>query len=208
MTVFLGGAQPGCTLAELRQQLQGRLSQLSDADADSFINDAHREFHEHENWPWLQVQATGPTPLELSDLGRVEYVREVATNRELRYAERSWLVVQGYPDLTVTGTPAWWYRDGTGTIATLPVSTDDVEVTYWLEPSDLLAEDDQTASPKRYCPIILDWAYVKALQSRRDNPELAASLRREIEARVQRVAWKVMRPSTEPTRIIMRAGGE
>lgn len=202
MTIVVGARVPGCTLKDLRTRLQGRLSDLSDSNADYFVNDAHREFHEMFDWPWLNVEASGAAPLTLTDFGRVEYVVDDATKDELSWIDKNRLVKEVSTDLTVTGTPSYWYRLGVDAIGVYPASTTTLNVSYWQEVADLVAGTDETLNPARYCPIVLDLAYAKAMGDKQDENDIAGKLQERVERRIVRVAAKVMVPSSEADAVL------
>jgi hypothetical protein len=119
------------------------------------------------DWPYLQASTTGTAPLTISDLRTVEHVSSVGGLLSLQPATRTWLRDQ-YVDLTVTGTPIFYYFIGSQ-INVYPASTSTtLTVDYLKVVADLSAGADVPLIPDRFRMAIVHYAAAAAREDRGD----------------------------------------
>ena len=133
---------------------------LPDARLGQFVNWARAELDDLELWPYRESSVTGTSPVAITDLGVVEMVVNTVTNVAIRQAEWSDLV-EWYGDLSVTGTPRYWYLadpgGGAKEVATYPGSAA-IGVQYWRVTPDLSAGSDTPLAPTRFHGLLVDMA--------------------------------------------------
>lgn len=168
--------------AALQTELFARgFTYLNDAGAGltrakRWINEAMHEVDESEPWDYLRTTTTGTSPITISDLGRVEYVVDVARRLVLDEMDRANLVAF-YGDLTDTSTLAsYWYKTSPTVIATYPVSTATLTVSYFKFGPDLSSGSDTPLMPDRFRQVIVEMAAQKAHRDNGNEAEAQACL--------------------------------
>lgn len=164
---------------------------LSGAAMNRILNRARNDFEDHWPWPWLQATTTGPAPLVLTNLKHVRLVN-TATGGEVSGSTVEQLR-QGGADLTLTGSPLFWYLTAdtsdpvagadTVTMLTWPASTGSLTVLYTRQSPELVADADEPLIPTRYQLTWIDLAVVQAYQDS-DNFPAATALQQAILARL------------------------
>jgi hypothetical protein len=164
-------------LEAARQEMRDRGVDYIDDDVrlTFWLNQAKNIFEDAFPFPWLEATASGVSPLVVSDLKDVLYVRDSTNDSELIGFPPQQIVVNG-GDLTLTGTPECWWLDGENTITAWPVSTSVVvEVRYVKESPELAAGTDTPLIPARFHPTWVDLAMIRAYVDR-DNYAAAQAL--------------------------------
>lgn len=155
--------------SELKQELADRgYSYMDDSRLGRYVNWARAELDEHVEWPYREAYAIGAAPLTVADLGTVEAVVNTTTDGRLVRMDYNNLL-EYYGDLSVTGSPVYWYRatpGGVPTIGTFPVG-DSIGVQYWNITPDLTGTQTP-ASPARYHGLIVDIAVRRAAMDESD----------------------------------------
>jgi hypothetical protein len=141
---------------------------LSDARANTMLNNAKNAFEDEWPWPWLETTTSGVAPFTISDL---KYVLDVQTAAGVE--------LQGIDpkdaDLTAGAADSWWL-DGTQTLRTSPVdASTSLAVRYVRFSPDLAASSDTPLIPSRYHPVWIDYAVVEAYKDD-DNYQAAQAL--------------------------------
>jgi hypothetical protein len=178
------------TFAELKQELVDRgFHSLTDARQGFMINRARADLDGMYCWPYREASVTGsPPPLVITDLGDVQAVVDMTTGLPLQHVDYATLL-ESYGDLSIPGTPAYWYRGtpaGIPEIATYPVSTGIVGVQYWRVTPDLTGTQ-VPAAPSRFHGLIVDMAVRRAYQdndAHGDAGQLGASIQADLAAMV------------------------
>lgn len=129
--------------------------------AKRWINDAAHQIDDLEPWLYLQASATGPAPLTIADLGRVESVVDVANLNVLTYVDRR-DVTDYVADITTTGSPSMYFVTGGTVVTTYPLSSRTLTVRYSKVAADMSATTDTPAMPDRFRMAIVEYAVAQA----------------------------------------------
>jgi hypothetical protein len=170
----LAGKAAEVNLGEARSELGGRgFDYLSAGRQTLMLNDALQELEDYWEWPWLRKTATGPAPLQVTDLKTVLKVTDQAGNELTGISD--------YDDFDPagTGTPAnWWIddTDGTPTLIAVPVGDITLTVRYERDNTALADTGDTPDIPARYNRVWLDLAVALAYEDS-DNFSAAAQIR-------------------------------
>lgn len=197
-------------LTGLRAELVARgFDYLSQARQDRFINDAMYAIDDLDTWSYLQANATGVTPLTISDLGRIESVANVANLQALTFMDRRDLV-EDFADLTLTGgTPAYYYLTGGTVLNAFPVAASvSLTVRYYKVAPELAAGSDVPLMPDRFRYAIVDYAVAKALEDVSNYAEAQAA-RASGDATVARMReWDLLQSGGASGQYITGASGD
>ena len=153
-------------------------SYLNDAGAGltrakRWLNASMHDIDDMERWPYREATATGAAPLSVTDLGLIETVVDTTNNRQLEYRSRESLV-EDYPDLTLAGTPAFYYVTGGNTVSVYPTRTSgSLLVRYFKTGPDLSSGSDAPLMPDRFRDAIIEYAVAKALRDQSNFQEAA-----------------------------------
>lgn len=163
----------------LKTELAARgFDYLSDTRRGYFINAARHELDMLELWPYRLAEATGAAPLTISDLGTIQDVIDTGNGSYPLAAIEFGELRQAYNDLSVTGTPSYYYVDN-GVLRTFMVGGT-LSVRYYKRPADLSGSTDMPLSPTAYHMLIVDMASRWA-QKDSDNSVVIPTLSSEIE---------------------------
>jgi len=132
-----------------------------------WVNQAHAELCDQEDWPFLQAAETGVPPLAISDLGVVLGVS--CGTIQLAPADQIQLE-DDYSDLTVQGAPTFYFPTTTG-IGTYPLTTDEIRVRYSRVPDDMTDDSDEPLPPARFHELIVLGALRRAALEESDGPD-------------------------------------
>lgn len=195
-------------LGTMRTELQARgVTDLSNSRANQFLNDAYHSLCEMEAWPFLETTASGSAPLTVSDLRAVLYVLDTSNDLQLAPGDARDLSYNDPDFATTTGSPNSYWIDGSA-VKVYPVSTVTLSVRYLKVPADLSADGDTPVVPTRYHQLIVDLAQVKVLGRDRDNPELVAGLRQEVDRDLAQMRDTLLdRNYDSPDYILVRSSG-
>ena len=170
--------------SELKQELFARGTNYLEEDAagqaraERWLNQAYREIANLQAWPFLVVTTTGTVgagEVSLPDVRRVMYVTADGNRlRSIRLEE----LVDLDSDLTRTGTPAYWYLEGT-TIKTWP--TGGTITARYIKRLPPLSGTTEPVFDEEYHDLIVDDAMLRAYKDT-DNFEAYASLRQVYDA--------------------------
>lgn len=123
------------------------------ARATRWANQANRKLITEEQWPFRLTTATGSSPLTIATLGKVKTVVD-ATNSNTALVEMTEEELAD-SDLTTTGIPLFWWRDGTA-IKVWPVATVSLTVRYFALPATMASGSDTSPVPDEYLDVIVD----------------------------------------------------
>jgi len=152
---------------------------LNDTRRGYFINQARHELDMLELWPYRITTLTNQTPpVTITDLGTVSEVIDTANgSTPLSAMDRSELR-QGYNDISISGTPTYFFVDN-GVLRTFPIGGT-LSVRYYMRTADLSGSTDLPLSPTQYHLLIVDMASRWA-QKDSDNDVVIPTLSAEIE---------------------------
>lgn len=180
---------------ELVTELQARsLSELTDARASRYINNAMRELDRKFLWPWREQSVTGTAPIQIADLAVVEAVIDVSQSDRRMVPRQYKDLLDWYGDLSTAGTPMYYYRaspSGVQTIATYPTSSDTIGVQYWKVTAEITGSQEPE-SPDEAHELIVDLAQRRALRDLRDH-EGAEAMQSEIDRQIDDL-WTQYQP--------------
>jgi hypothetical protein len=150
------------TFATVQQELYASgfnyLSDNSQTDrAKRWINQSYQELCSQALWPFLKTSTTGTSPISLPTLNRIIYVRDTSLNVKLVEADYD-LLTDRQPDLTTTGTAAWYYIDyssGSPAVTAFPVTTNTLQVVYIQNPAELSGDADVLIVPNQFVDIVV-----------------------------------------------------
>lgn len=170
--------------SELKQELFARGTNYLEEDAagqaraERWLNQAYREIANLQSWPFLVTTTTGTAgagEVSLPDVRKVLYV--LADGRTLSHVRIEDLT-DGSFDLTRTGTPIYWYLEGS-VLKTWPAGgTVTVRYSKRLPP---LSGTSEPVFDEEYHDLIVDGAMLRAYKDT-DNFEAYASLRQVYDA--------------------------
>ena len=140
-----------------------------------WINNAMHRIQEMADWPFMQTSTTGAAPLTVSDLRKVEAVWD-STNKTQLYQRSRADLLRDTEDLTLTGTPQYFYVTGGNSISVWPANTSvSLTVYYWKYGTDLSANSDTPLVPDRFRQAIVDDAVAQGLADAGDLVGAAAA---------------------------------
>ena len=195
-------------LAALRVELYGPYSYLNDGGTqatrgDRWINLAYHELCEQAPWPFLETSTSGAAPLTISDLADVITVTDTdgVVLDPIQYDPLRRIV---NADISVTGTPGYYYLTGGTVVNAYPVPSASISVRYRKVPTDLSSWTDEPLVPSEYRDIIALGALRRAAI---DNQswEAANGYRQEWDARLLDMVSAEIQP---PRRQQIVAGSE
>ena len=193
--IILGPSSPapppaqGMSLGDAQSELAARgFDYLTASRMTIMLNDAKNTFEDTWEFPWLYGIASGPAPLDVSDLKYVLTVKTASDDELLGTDLR--ILAQDSTDLSLPGTPERWYlTDDVGdrtTLRTWPTSDAALTVVYIRASPELSDVSDGPLIPARYHPIWIDLAVIQAYQDS-DNFAGAQALRADVNQRLQDV---------------------
>lgn len=128
-----------------------------------WINQSYQELCDLEDWPFLEATATGTAPLTISDLEDVIDVQDTTTRNTLVQSDHA-AMSEVTGDLTITGTPTYYYITGGAVINVFPVSTTvQLSVRYIKNPTDLANNADTPIVPTPFHDLIVLGAWRRGL---------------------------------------------
>jgi hypothetical protein len=158
--------------------LQGELSargfsRLSATRLGQYVNEGRQLLDNAYPWPYRLTTATGASPLTVTDLGVIDEVTNtlVPGGAPLEAVDRRTLRAQ-LGDVTLTGTPSYYYVDGTS-VKTYPVGGT-LFVRYFKRCPALSSGTDVPLAPSDYHMLIVDLAEREALRGKGDLQAAAA----------------------------------
>jgi hypothetical protein len=158
---------------------------LSSSRLDLMLNTAKDEFEDWWQWPWLEVQSTGPTPLLVPDLKLVLMVKNPSTHDELLGLDLRQANL-GVTDLRAAGTPEYWWIEGDQTMHVYPGDGAVIDLNYVADSPPLVDATDTPLIPARYHNLWIDLAVCEAYKDS-DNFPAARELRGDVGIRLQDV---------------------
>jgi hypothetical protein len=174
-------------LAQARQALIDRGFDYLDPSRLTFmLNTAKDGFEDTWAWPWLMdAFPSAPTPTQIANLKLILSVKLANTHQELLGLSVQQALQDG-TDLSLPGTPSYWWIEGANTLHVWPGDGADVAVRYVADSPPLVADDDEPLIPARYQSLWIDLAVVEAYKDS-DNFSGAQLLRADVLARMQDV---------------------
>lgn len=168
----------------LKQELSDRgFDELSDARLGNFVNQGRAELDMMFKWPYRLATASGASPLTIADLGSIEEVADTgqAGSPPLDYCDRRTLR-STYGDITITGTPAYFYIDN-GVVRTYPVGGT-LSVRYYKRPPQLSGGMDTPLAPADYHLLYVDFACRWAAKDGNQPDALSGDILRQLQIMV------------------------
>lgn len=156
------------TLAQLAQEVVERgFDYIATTRIKTFLQRAYQQLCADEPWPFLEATAEGTGTLEIADLRRILSVTDTTEGRPLEGVDRR-ILVDRSPDLTLTGSPEYFYLEG-DSLVTYPVSASNtIRVRYLRKPAKL-GDSDEPLVPEEWQYLLVDRAVVDCLK---DDDEL------------------------------------
>lgn len=162
-------------LSALRTEVTARGFDFDSATRiDRWINTAYQRICERQAWPFLESEATGSSPLLISDLRAVLSIVDTTTNGLIEYEDIRDIRERDPAYASTTGTPTSWYLNGSALTVYPANTTDSLLVRYLKVPTDLSADDDEPLIPDRFRYVIVDGAVVYAYRDT-DNYDAAGA---------------------------------
>jgi len=178
------GVGVGLNLGQARTALGLRgFDYLTAPQQTYMLNTAKDELEDLWEWPWLQATAAGPTPLTLADF---KLMLTVASGGLELLGLDLRQVAQDGTDLSLLGTPAYWWLEGTNILHAWPGDGTPVTLAYLRESPALINSSDQPWIPARYQPLWIDLAVCEAYKDS-DNYTASQALRADVMVRIQDV---------------------
>lgn len=174
-------------LAQGQQAVMDRgFDYLSAPRLTLMLNNAKDTFEDYYAWPWLFDSFVDlGTPLEIVNLKLMLSVKLANTQMELLGLSVQQALQDG-TDLTLPGTPSYWWLEGAGRLHVWPGDGAHVSGVYIRDSDPLVEPTDEPLIPERYHPLWIDLAVVDAYKDS-DNFSAAQLLRADINARMQDV---------------------
>lgn len=210
MPLVVDPGAPGLTFLEMQTEFWARGFDYLSEDAagitrtQRFLNEAYLELCEEEPWPFCESDEGGVAPLEIANLRQILSVNTDTAN--LINCDRRTLA-ERYTDLTLKGTPLYWYLEGND-LHIYPVSaTADVTVRCILAPTELSGDSDKTVVPSRYQSLIIDKAVIKGYKDSDDYRDLVPSLQAMYDRDVDRMRFALLHRNYQDSDTILSVGG-
>jgi hypothetical protein len=144
------------TLTQLLTEFYARgFSYLNDGGAGAtrataWINQSYLNLCTRADFPFLFADATGTAPLTIADLRVVLSVYDATQKNPLVAIDRATLI-STYKDLTLTGTPRYWYRNSQTQVSVYPANTGStLNVRYVKRPALLSTGSDAVVVPDEW----------------------------------------------------------
>lgn len=131
--------------------------------AKRWLNRAKNKVDSLEDWPYMNVNLAGTSPLVLADLRTVETVYDATNRQTLAFADRRDLR-RDWGDITVPGLPLWYFITLGTTVNPFPVQSVSLSVDYWKYSADMVNPTDQPDMPDRFRLVIVEYAVADALR--------------------------------------------
>lgn len=129
--------------------------------AKNWINQSYLGLCTRADFPFLFADATGTAPLTITDVRVVLSVYDATQKNPLVAIDRATLI-STYKDLTLTGTPLYWYRNSQTQVSVYPANTGStLNVRYVKRPALLSAGSDAVIVPDEWADLIVDGAVLK-----------------------------------------------
>jgi hypothetical protein len=191
------------TLAEARAEVMARgFDYLASTRINSYLNRSLASISSEASWPWLETSLTGVAPLAISiptgavDVRAVQSCVDTTTKTVLAPIDRRTLV-DLHPDLTVTGTPVYWYREGVDYLSVYPANTTDVlNVRVVIYEPSLTVDATSPLLPVRHHNVWIDRAVYEAYVDS-DNFDAAAILKNKVDNEVVEMRRAYMQPNLD-----------
>ena len=189
--------------AELVQEVVDRgYDYVETSRIQGFVQRAYEEICSRYPWAFLEDEVEGEAPLTIADLRQVLYVIDTTQKTRLAGAEKRWLS-NYYADFdTATGSPVYWYLDGTSLHA-YPAGSGSFKVRYVKKPATL-ADADEPLVPAEWQYLIVDRAVVDCLKDD-DEYEEARALRADVRGGINEMV-SALRSNLQNDRMILRGG--
>lgn len=154
------------TFGDMQVELMERLNVTDGRDAvriRRWLNDAAHELDGEERWDYLFASVAGAMPLTIADLDKVESVADLNADYALLGVDRLSLV-RDVGDLTLTGTPVYYYKTAPTVLAVYPVSTTSLTVKYIKFAPDMTLAADTPLVSDRWRQAIVELACAKGFR--------------------------------------------
>lgn len=162
-------------LTAARDELAARgFDGLSPTRANLFLNAGKNALEDFAPWPWLESSTSGTAPLTISDLKTVLFVYRTSPNLSIDGASRNYLRQMYGPDLTISGTAAFWYLENTTTMKVFPVDTTTINVDYLMRSPELSSDSSEPEWPD-VASLNRAWIDLACVEAYMDADEYAAA---------------------------------
>ena len=148
---------------------------ISDTRLGRYVNQSYKSICNRAPWPFLLTTTTGVAPLTISDLRAVLSVVDTTNKTKLYHSDRRNLIESVSTDLTITGTPSYWYQESRTVIKVYPANTTSTLSVHYLKVPATLTGTDAHLIPDEFEDLIIDGAVIRALKDS-DELDAAASL--------------------------------
>jgi hypothetical protein len=171
-------------LAQGQQALMDRgFDYLRPDQTALMLNTGKDAFEDYYEWPWLWTPFNGATPLTLIDFKLM--VTAASGGNELFGLDLR-QVAQDGTDLTLKGTPRYWWMNGANELHAWPGDGATISGVMVADTPMLVNPDDEPLIPARYHGLWIDLGVCEAYKDS-DNFPAAQALRADIAVRMQDV---------------------
>jgi hypothetical protein len=201
-------------LGQLRAQVRAiadvDANDVSDADINTYINDAYQEAIADEQWPFLLSRVSFNTVANESDYLVSTIASDTEPHRILFVATQGqklqkvettdYLSLEPFGQTETTGNPsAWTTLDGTKLVLwPSPNAVIAVQVVYLKIPPDLTQDSDTPQFPSRY-HYILKWGGLRYVYTKIGDLESAEGALKQFDESAQAMAADLVRSTPQTT---------
>lgn len=195
------------TLLTVRTEVSaGGLSRFGTTVLTRLVNDAYAWLVKQHYWPFREATSAGAAPLTIADLGAISSVTDTANgNNKLDWCDRRTLV-ESYGDLTLAGTPNWFYVEGGTVVKTYPAGGT-LSVRYFKNAALLVADGDTLIVPDSWVQLVIDRARYRGFLRLADW-EGATTLKAEINETLQAMIVDLMSTQLSDSDTVTVRNGE
>jgi hypothetical protein len=170
------------------------------ARALRWINQSYQEVCSMENWPFLRTVVTQAAPVSLPLLSRIVRVTDTSTSGGNRlYEGDEDMLADLNPDLSLAGTPAYYYLTyaaGAPSLNVYPVSTHTIEVVYFQNPTPLASPGDVLIIPDQFIDVVVLGAMRRGYLDGTDTAQQYQMVKQEYADRLEFMRTQLLpRPS-------------
>lgn len=175
-----------------------------EARINRWIQQAIREICDFKPWPFLYTTKEGKTPLEVTDLGHVLAVVDVAARNPLEPITLNQLLL-GDPGLDAVGSAMYWYTADGKTIKVAPANASATFKVHYRKAPVEIADDKEPIIPADYHDLIVTRVMVKVYKTT-DNLEAAAEVLKDYERERDGMVHALMKLNYDKERRLTRQG--
>jgi hypothetical protein len=170
--------------------------------ASRWVNQSYQEVCAMEKWPFLRVAETHTPPFAVEQLGRIVRVTDTVLSCRLTEGDED-MLADWDSTLTQTGNAQFYYvtyGDDGPIVNVFPVSTNNIQVVYYQNPSPLSASSDVLVVPDQFIDVIVLGAMRRGYLDGTDTAQQYQMVKQEYADRLEFMRTQLLpRPTYQST---------